>query len=794
MYKELSIENFKIFAKEQRLKIAPFTLIYGENGSGKSTLLKAFDLVNRIFINHLSYPISGSGDRDKLDDLIKNLSPNRIHYSSSQLNKKPIKIEVGLDIPISSGSKPKTYYGVESFKRMYHYTEQFVLKKYTKEHADKNDPRNYQVKSFKKETYFARLNLCLHIKYFPGKKISQISKIEIKNKNKIIIAFDRINRQYGYILDPNEYGFIKEKNRKKNYNDYLSTPDYISGPAGYVDYRLALSKDTKILEGFYNSYKKIFNTKKKKRYFSYLKMKLLFEFFRKNFFVYINPKNKHFAKKELFNLASKIILRETIYSPKDLNSLLERINKMANNISFFNNEKDLMEKYEKKILGTKKYNIEKFSEMLSNLSGTSIILINTLLNSEKKLNQFAKIVRESFSETFARFKSEPHGMIYPKYCSRYEKCKQDQNKLMPNRTYLAYDVLYTVIGYIMNGIFSLSGDRTVENTKASRQIIKQGPHHLLTWCLIQVSRTIHHVVPCNPSLSNVKFDTIFESDIDKFLRANNIKNILAEKNKITQSGVAKHLRKYNKVFPDKWPAPAKNWNEDPNSDYMRFNRPEHVSSEGMFFDKIVINNPKIRGKLNRLLKKFLNISIVVKNVTYLEKFPKEQRNTIKNIFIEHHGKNTIHNFKDKFLMIKDLRFKKKFNIHGIEIGKGPANILTFLLQLLDERSNIIYAVQELENNWHPKFQGKLINMLTEVVKKSRNKSIILETHSELFILKIQKLVQKGILRPKDVSINYISRSNKGLSEVINIPLNSQGGFEKSWPGGFFNERMEILSS
>jgi len=46
------------------------------------------------------------------------------------------------------------------------------------------------------------------------------------------------------------------------------------------------------------------------------------------------------------------------------------------------------------------------------LNTASIILINTLLNSEKKLNQFAKIVRESFSETFARFKSEPHGMIY----------------------------------------------------------------------------------------------------------------------------------------------------------------------------------------------------------------------------------------------------------------------------------------------------------------------------------------------------------------------------------------------
>ena len=186
MYKELTIENFKIFAKEQKLKIAPFTLIYGENSSGKSTLLKTFDLINRIFIRQFSSPISGRGDRDRLDDLIKNLSPNRIHYSSSQFNKKPIKIEVGLDIPIRSVSsgKPEIYYGVESFERMYHYTEQFVLKKYAKEHANINDPKNYQVKFFKKGTYFARLNLCLHIKYFPGKKISQISKIEIKNKNK----------------------------------------------------------------------------------------------------------------------------------------------------------------------------------------------------------------------------------------------------------------------------------------------------------------------------------------------------------------------------------------------------------------------------------------------------------------------------------------------------------------------------------------------------------------------------------------------------------------------------------
>ena len=49
MYKELTIKNIKTFEKEQKLKIAPLTLLYGENSSGKTTLLKTFDIVHNIF-------------------------------------------------------------------------------------------------------------------------------------------------------------------------------------------------------------------------------------------------------------------------------------------------------------------------------------------------------------------------------------------------------------------------------------------------------------------------------------------------------------------------------------------------------------------------------------------------------------------------------------------------------------------------------------------------------------------------------------------------------------------------
>ena len=67
-------------------------------------------------------------------------------------------------------------------------------------------------------------------------------------------------------------------------------------------------------------------------------------------------------------------------------------------------------------------------------------------------------------------------------------------------------------------------------------------------------------------------------------------------------------------------------------------------------------------------------------------------------------------------------------------------------------------------------------------------------NGELFILTVKKLVQKGILTPEDVSINYISRSKDGSSDVSHIPINSQGAFEKPWPGGFFTERMEVITS
>ena len=91
--------------------------------------------------------------------------------------------------------------------------------------------------------------------------------------------------------------------------------------------------------------------------------------------------------------------------------------------------------------------------------------------------------------------------------------------------------------------------------------------------------------------------------------------------------------------------------------------------------------------------------------------------------------------KEKYLMLQDLTFNKFFKIHGREVGKGPSNILTFLAQILSKKPSVNIS-----------------------------------------------------------SLLFFSRSIDGSSSVIHIPINSEGAFTKEWPGGFFNERAEVLTS
>ena len=107
--------------------------------------------------------------------------------------------------------------------------------------------------------------------------------------------------------------------------------------------------------------------------------------------------------------------------------------------------------------------------------------------------------------------------------------------------------------------------------------------------------------------------------------------------------------------------------------------------------------------------------------------------------------------------------------------------------------NSTIVIEEPENKVHPKIQGHLIEAITGIVKGNSNNRVIIETHSEHFILRLQKLLREKKIEKDLISINYVYLDEKGEgSKIDNMILDENGKFINKWRHGFFNERLDEI--
>ena len=100
MYKQISIKNLKIFKDEQKLKIAPITLLYGENSSGKTSLLKTFDIVHNIFSEQQVKRGKNIGQKDSpfyRNENIQNISAKKI----ALLRQNHVKLKIFSSVAVN---------------------------------------------------------------------------------------------------------------------------------------------------------------------------------------------------------------------------------------------------------------------------------------------------------------------------------------------------------------------------------------------------------------------------------------------------------------------------------------------------------------------------------------------------------------------------------------------------------------------------------------------------------------------------------------------------------------------
>ena len=212
MYKQISIENLKIFKDEQELKIAPITLLYGENSSGKTSLLKTFDIVHNIFSEQQVKRGKTVGQKDSpfyRNENIQNISSKNIHFYSNQYNKKNINISILLDV-ITNNQNIKEV--VSEFLENKEMAADLGRKGIVKFHSSGTRLGGYT---------HVPLRVNLKIKYFPKKEISKVVEIDVQRKDgKSLISFSRINKEYKKLedfFDKNQVGYLSP-----NFNRMLS--------------------------------------------------------------------------------------------------------------------------------------------------------------------------------------------------------------------------------------------------------------------------------------------------------------------------------------------------------------------------------------------------------------------------------------------------------------------------------------------------------------------------------------------------------------------------------------------
>jgi predicted ATPase len=116
-----------------------------------------------------------------------------------------------------------------------------------------------------------------------------------------------------------------------------------------------------------------------------------------------------------------------------------------------------------------------------------------------------------------------------------------------------------------------------------------------------------------------------------------------------------------------------------------------------------------------------------------------------------------------------------------DVGLGVSQILPVIVALLVAQPGQLVYIEQPEIHLHPRAQVALAEVFAEAA--SRGVRVVVETHSELFLMGIQALVAEDKLDPNAVKLHWFTRQADGSSKVTSADLDEMGAFG-DWPEDF----------
>ena len=148
------------------------------------------------------------------------------------------------------------------------------------------------------------------------------------------------------------------------------------------------------------------------------------------------------------------------------------------------------------------------------------------------------------------------------------------------------------------------------------------------------------------------------------------------------------------------------------------------------------------------------------------------------------------------IALTDKRTKTQVTL--ADVGYGINQILPVIIEGVASQEGSILCVEQPEIHLHPRLQANIADLMIDTIadKREGNKQWIVETHSELLILRLQRRIREGKIKPEDISVLYVDPNDESTegSAIIPLRMDENGDFIDHWPEGFFDEAFNELTA
>jgi predicted ATPase len=151
--------------------------------------------------------------------------------------------------------------------------------------------------------------------------------------------------------------------------------------------------------------------------------------------------------------------------------------------------------------------------------------------------------------------------------------------------------------------------------------------------------------------------------------------------------------------------------------------------------------------------------------------------------------------KEYEVMVQAGSTKERVNLP--DVGFGVSQVLPVVVQCFYANPHTTVILEQPEIHLHPRVQSALADLFIEAIQSRENGAdrsiqLIVESHSEHFLRRLQTRVAENKVKPEDVAL-YFCRTGTGGAVLDPLEVNIFGNIQ-NWPVDFFGDEMGELAA